>query len=119
MSDRPFTSYDKWILSGLTGSLFLSLSSPIFDSFFDYTNFKLKGIELTLVKAVLFTVIIRILLSLKKYQNKEDTSGTRNIISVINGLLFIVLTPTSISTNIFWLLSSFIFYTLIIRTLIN
>lgn len=111
--DRPFTSYDKWVTSILSGSLFLCLSSPIFDVLLN-----LEGTTLLLVKAMIFTIIIRVLLSFKRYQNREETEETRNIVAVINGLMFIVLSPLD-NANIVSLLLSFVVYTLTIRLLIN
>lgn len=116
--NRPFTSYDKWIVALTSGSLFLNVSSPIIDSFVGLDE-KTSKVTLLLIKATIFTIIIRLLLQFTQKQNQEDTDKTKNNVSIISGISFIVFAFLFDQENISSLLISSVVFTLFVRFLIN
>jgi hypothetical protein len=95
MTQRAFTTSDKWVASYIAGLLFLLLASPYAYSL----TSNLMGIktgevscpDLTLltVHAIVYTLIIRLLLQ----QRPDDayTSKDKWIVSIVGGVLFLLL----------------------------
>ena len=92
MSQRPYTSSDKWVTSLIAGLLFLLLASPFAYSLTSGLfgeSLSCPDLTMLTVHAVAYTLIIRLMMGSRaddKYSSKDKW-----IVSIIGGVLFMLL----------------------------
>jgi hypothetical protein len=101
--EKPYTSHDKWIVSIITGLLFLLVSSPFA---FNYGNRVTSSFGLTIsdnkgctniagliTGAIVFALVLRVLMNVKNNQKcpRSYTSKDKWIIALVGGLLFMLI----------------------------